>query len=381
MDLAAVSPPETRQLVLVAGASSSRVCGVRDHAQSLSGGLAEVGVDPVVEWGDFSSQPAAAEVDAWLRRVEVRAQRERPDVILFHYSVFTFAWRGIPVHVPAVTRRLARLGLPVVILLHEYAYPWGRSGWRGAVWAITQRLALWLVVSRAAALIVTTPQRAGWIASRRWLPRRPVAVASVFSNLPPPQPHDTSTRAGIRIGLFGYAHEAVPLPMLLDALVTLRRTIPQVRLLLLGAPGADSALGREVLALARQVGLENALEFTGVLPAQDLSEALATCDVLLFADSDGPSSRKTTLAASLASGRPVVALDGPNTWQDLVRDQAIALVRPTASALAETVARLLVDRSAADALGIRGREFAEQYMSVEKAASVVLSVVRAVAAT
>lgn len=380
MDLAAVNPPEIKPLVLVAGASSGEVCGVRDHAQILSGGLAEVGFDPVVEWGDFSSQPAAAEVDAWLRRVEARVQREHPDVILFHYSVFTLAWRGIPVHALTVTHRLAHLGLPVVMLLHEYAYPWRRRGWRGVAWAISQRLALWFVVSRAAALIVTTPQRAEWIASRRWLPRRPVAVAPVFSNLPPAQLLHTSTRAGIRLGLFGYGHEAVPLPMLLDALSALRQTTPEARLLLLGAPGPDSASGRHVLALARQRGLADVLDFTGVLPAQDLSDSLAACDVLLFTDTDGPSSRKTTLAASLASGRPVVALDGPNTWRDLVRGQAIELVRPTATALAETVGQLLADRSAADALGGRGRAFVDRNMSVDRAAAIVLSVVREVVA-
>lgn len=376
------TPPVPRMTlrVLVVGASTSRVCGVRDHAQILSGGLAEVGFDPVVEWGDFSSQPAAAEVDAWLRRVEARVQRERPDIILFHYSVFTLAWRGIPVHALTVTHRLAHLGLPVVILLHEYAYPWGRSGWRGVAWATTQRLALWLVVSRAAALIVTTPQRAEWTASRRWLPRRPVAVAPVFSNLPPAQPLHTSTRAGIRVGLFGYGHEAVPLPMLLDALSALRQTTPEARLLLLGAPGPDSASGRHVLALARQRGLADVLDFTGVLSAQDLSDALASCDILLFVDSDGPSSRKGTLAASLASGRPVVALDGPNTWRDLVRGQAIALVQPTGPALAVEVARLLADPSAADALGSRGRAFADRNMSVGRAAAAVLSVVSEIVA-
>ncbi|MHB8185470.1 MAG: glycosyltransferase family 4 protein [Dermatophilaceae bacterium] len=365
--------------MLVAGASSGDVCGVRDHAQILAGGLAEAGFDPIVEWGDLSSQAAPAEVDAWLRRVAARAQQERPDVILFHYSVFTFAWRGIPVHAVTVAHRLSGLGPPVVTLLHEYAYPW-RRGWRGISWAVTQRLVLWSVVSRSAALIVTTPQRADWIASRRWLPHRRVVVAPVFSNLPPARPRHTSTRTRTLVGLFGYGHEAVALTTLLDALSALRQTTPEVRLLLLGAPGADSASGRHVLALARQVGLEDALDFTGVLPAQDLSDALAACDVLLFADTDGPSSRKTTLAASLASGRPIVALDGPNTWQDLVRNQAIALVRPTAPALAEAIRRLLVDRSAADALGSRGHAFAEAHMSLDRTATVVLNAVREVAA-
>ena len=381
MDPAPVHSPVTKPQVLVACVSSGEVCGVRDHAALLSDGLTTAGFYPVVEWGTWSSQPTRADVDAWLRRVGAQVDQERPDVILLHYSVFTLAWRGVPVHAVTVTGALRGLGPPVVILLHEFAYPWGRSGWRGIVWAAAQRLALWFVVSRSAALIVTTPDRAEWIASRRWLPRRPVAMAPVFSNLPPAQSPHPATRAGTLIGLFGYGHESVPLPLLLDALSALRQTMPRMRLLLLGAPGADSATGRLMLSLARRRGVEDALEFTGVLPAQDLSNALADCDVLLFADLDGPSSRKTTLAASLASGRPVVALDGPNTWHDLLRDEAVALVCPTASALAEEIGRLLADHSAADALGARGREFAARHMSVEEAASVVLRVVRDVVAT
>jgi hypothetical protein len=37
--------------------------------------------------------------------------------------------------------------------------------------------------------------------------------------------------------------------------------------------------------------MQERLSFTGVLPAQSLSNALAACDVLLFTDSAGPSPR------------------------------------------------------------------------------------------
>ena len=89
-------------------------------------------------------------------------------------------------------------------------------------------------------------------------------------------------------------------------------------------------------------------------------------------------SRKTTLAASLASGRPVVALDGPNTWDDLVRERAIALAEPNSLALAETVRKLLADLSATNALGNRGRVFADRHMSRDQAATIVLAALREV---
>jgi glycosyltransferase involved in cell wall biosynthesis len=371
---------ESRMSVLVIGVSEGSICGVRDHGRHLSVALQGRDVDVTTAWWErqagSSLQSTIRDARLWFRELRHAAMVVKPSAILVHYSVFAFSYRGLPIFPVQVFGILGQTKTPIVTFLHEYAYPWRRYRWQCVIWAVTQRLVLWFVVARSSALIVTTPQRADWISSRRWLPRRRVAVAPVFSNLPPERPHHKSTPIGPRIGLFGYGHEAVALQTLLDALLTLRQTTPEARLLLLGAPGADSPSGRHVRALARQCGLEDALDFTGVLPAQDLSDALADCNVLLFADTDGPSSRKTTLAASLASGRPLVALDGPNAWDDLVRDRAIALVGPTSPTLAETVSELLAHIRTADALGGRGRAFADRNMSLDRTATVVLSALR-----
>ncbi len=119
------------------------------------------------------------------------------------------------------------------------------------------------------------------------------------------------------------------------------------------------------------VGSTGALSFAGPLPAQELSDALAACDVLLFADTAGPSSRKGTLAGSLASGRPLIATDGPRRWSALARAEAAHVVEPSAPALADAVAALLADKGAREALGARGRAFAEQSMGVARSAQVV----------
>ena len=143
------------------------------------------------------------------------------------------------------------------------------------------------------------------------------------------------------------------------------------------APGA-ARLARQRLALAdvwladaRERGIEGALSFSGVLPAQELSNALAACEVLLHAEASGPTSRKGTLAASLASGRPVVALDGPLRWSELIDAEAALVVQPNASALADALAGLLADETAREVLGARGAAFAQRAMSVERTAKTV----------
>ena len=259
----------------------------------------------------------------------------------------------------------------MVTVLHEYVYPWRHGGLRGKVWAITQRALLIDVMRSSAAVLLTTDFRVRWLESRPWLPRRPAAFAPVFSNLPPPAGGPSAERAQPVIGLFGYSYEGAALSLVLDAIVLLAGRGVAPRLALLGAPGRASPVAETWQREARARGIEHALEFSDTLPAQDLSNALAACDLLLFVDAAGPSSRKGTLAASLASGRPVLAIDGPRRWLELVWAEAASIVEPTAPALADAIQELLGDDAAREALGARGRAFAEERMGVARTAEAV----------
>jgi glycosyltransferase involved in cell wall biosynthesis len=122
--------------------------------------------------------------------------------------------------------------------------------------------------------------------------------------------------------------------------------------------------------MAAERGLADALDFTGPLPAQALSDTLARCDVLLFADTVGPTGRKGTLAGELASGRPVVAIDGPLTWRALVEARAARVVAPEAAELAAALGELLGDREERERLGARGRSFYLREMALERTVTV-----------
>jgi glycosyltransferase involved in cell wall biosynthesis len=156
----------------------------------------------------------------------------------------------------------------------------------------------------------------------------------------------------------------------LDALRSLQERGVAAKLMLLGSPGRASAAGESWLQGARTRGLPPP-GFSGFLTAQDLSNALARCDILLSAETAGPTSRKTTLAASLASGSAVVALDGPRRWSTLIRSEAALVVEPTANALADALAGLLEDDARREALGARGRAFAGRAMGVQNNAGIV----------
>ena len=364
--------------------SITPICGVRDHAALQAKALGEQGVACSMHWlqrTDPSLRGGRAQIRAWTRALPGELRADELDAVLLHYSVFSFSHRGLPVFVPGVLAALGRTGLPLVSLLHEFVYPWRRAGVHGAVWAATQRALLIEVMRASSAVVVTMSWRAEWLASRAWLPTRRVVVAPVFSNLPPATaavsehaaPAPAASGPAIRpvVGLFGYAYEGHVVALVIDAMRLLERAGAGAQLLLIGAPGPDSPLARKWLAHAREAGLEHMPELSGVLSPQELSDRLASCDVLLSAEPSGPTSRRTTLAASLASGRPLVALDGRRSWAELVQAQAALVVPATARGLADGLASMLSDADAGARQGERGRAFAARTMTPARNAAVI----------
>jgi len=353
--------------------SSTEVCGVRDHAAGLARALDAEGLECSIHWLDRKETalaPARAEVGRWAQGVGAELERTWPDAVLLHYSVFAFSHRGLPLFGPPALAAARRARAPILTFAHEGAYNWHCHGAREAAWALSQRAVLIEVVRASAALLVTTDDRARWYGSRRWLAKRPTAVAPVFSNLPLAELRG-GVAAPATVGLFGYSHDGSEPALVLDALYSLRADEVPVRLILLGAPGPDSDAGRRWRVAAAERGLAAALEFTGTLPSRQLASALSSCTVLLFADTPGPTSRKTALAAGLASASPVLALDGPRSWPALVEAHAALMVEPRVEELAGRLGELLADDGARAALAARGRSFYDAQMSVEHSARTV----------
>lgn len=360
----------------VVGMSVSGTCGVHAHARRLAGGLGPLGVSCSEHWlvrEERSLRASRCEVRAWARILGDELREERPDVVLLHYSIFAYSHRGMPLFVHPTLSAVRGADVPIVAFMHEFAFPWGLGGVKGAVWALAHRGLLVELAEISGALLVTTDFRLQWLSSRRWLPRRPLALAPVFSNLPPPtplRPH-AELKRGIAIGLFGYSYDAAAIALVLDAIGMLSQQRERIELRLLGAPGPDSELAARWLKAGAARQVDGLLRFIGPLPAQDLSDELAACQLLLFADSAGPSSRKGTLAGSLASGRPLVAADGPRTWRALSEARAALLVARQPRALAEAIDSLLADEGERESLGDRGRAFAEQKMGLLQSAELV----------
>ena len=364
--------------IVQVGSSTTPVCGVRDYAGVLERAFRSGGTDVSTFWCDVDPSagvPASVrQARRWLSRVRREIEKTQPRVIILHYSVFAYGPRGVPVLAPLVARELAATGVPVLGLLHEFAYPFGRRGWRGTVQALSHRAALPTVVRHCDALAVTSERRASWLATRRWLPRRPVVFIPVFSNLPPVEPEVMPEKDSPSIGVFGFGGPAVDVELVASAVAILRARGRRVRLVLIGAPGPNGAAARRWWQALEDRDSLSALRFTGVQAPRELARELAGVDVLVFADRSGPDSRRTTLAAGLALGRAVVAVDGPERWGRAVSERAIIVASPGSQAFAAELERLLDDRSLRESQGARAAEFYGRFMAPEIAVARLLEV-------
>src|SRR2546430_434615 len=169
------------------GISSTRVCGGRDAAEELERAFLAQGADASMLWCNLAGCPAREQkqwVRHWLLEVRRTVREEQVEAVILHYSVFAYGNRGLPIFAPSVARTLSAAAVPVVGFLHEFAYPFGRGGPRGAALALSHRLALFPLVRCCSALVVTTERRAAWMRKRVWLPPRPVGFVPILLDLP-----------------------------------------------------------------------------------------------------------------------------------------------------------------------------------------------------
>lgn len=372
-----------RTRTAVVGASTRPIDGVRDHAVLLADALGQQDTSSSFHWLLRREQSVAgtrSEFRTWTGALVPELRDAHLDVILLHYSVFAYSHRGVPLFVRPTMAALRATETPVITIMHELAYRWVRGGLKGKVWAATQRAALVEVMRSSSAVIVTTDFRAEWLRSRPWLPSRPVAAAPVFSNLPPSGAEPPPDRTVPVVGLFGYTHDRATVSLVLDAVRRLWDRGTPMRLLLLGAPGRSSDVGEMWVQAASSRAVTDALSFSGMLSAEELSDALASTDILLYVDISGPTSRKGTLAASLASARPLIALEGRRQWPQLVAANAAHVVPRAPDALADAIQALLVDREAREALAERGDAFAKETIAVARTADEVRGLLKQIAA-
>lgn len=353
-------------VVATIGVAPPTASGVRDYGRLLEEELKRRGIKVEPHWLESAGDRwgPALRVSAQLVGLGLTVTRRRS--VIWHYSPVVYGYRGLPAIGVVAGILLRARGCRVITVLHELSYTYrpGVDHPRARFKAQVQRLALRLVVAGSHEVVVTTDRR------REALARR-ATVIPVFPTIPVTGPGERAADGDgvLVIGVPGYAGDGVRPDLLLGALPRLG-PLDSVRVVLLGAPGPDSDDGRRWSRLAAEHGVASCVEFTGVLGAAELGRRLAACCVIVLVNEEGPSSRKTTLAAALAHGLPVVSLDGCNRWEKLIEEDSVRVVPCDAAALATALVELRDSAAERGALGARAASFAGRHMSLRRATDV-----------
>ncbi len=129
--------------------------------------------------------------------------------------------------------------------------------------------------------------------------------------------------SGRVIGHFGTYSRAIA-AMLLAIIPRVLTIDSSVMILLIGA---NSEAFRDVLVSANR-GMTERIRATGALPADELSLAISSCDVMMQPYPDGVSSRRTTVMAALNHARAIVTTKGSFTEPLWEQSGAVILVEP-----------------------------------------------------
>lgn len=333
--------------------------------------LAEEDVDG---WHFYRTAAAAGATAGWpllgqlalMRQVEQRlyevAQAVRPNVLHAHSPVLNA--------IPAL-RVGRRLGLPVVYEVRAFwedaAVDHGTTHEGSARYRLTRSLETWALKRADQVTTICEGLRSDIVA--RGVPAERVTVIPNAVDIEAFDPGGTPDDAlKAELGLAGctvvgfigsfYAYEG--LDLLLEALPRIVRTLPDVRLLLVGGGPQEQALREQ----AARLGLESSVVFTGRVPHAEVQRYYDLIDVLAY---PRHSMRLTELVTPLkpleamAQGRLLVASD-VGGHRELIRDGETGMLFRAGSAdsLAETIVQLLAKREYWPELRLAGRRFVEQ---------------------
>jgi glycosyltransferase involved in cell wall biosynthesis len=148
--------------------------------------------------------------------------------------------------------------------------------------------------------------------------------------------------------------------LLLDAAVVLARRLPRAGVVLVGGePEQVEALRADLPAR----GLEGRVVAVGKRPPAEMAEWMALASVLISPRCEGENT-PLKIYTYMRSGVPIVAT-ALATHTQVLDDATAVLCEPSADALAEAIARLIVEPERAAALAARARAVAEREYSAD----------------
>jgi glycosyltransferase involved in cell wall biosynthesis len=382
--------------------------GVSDHSFHLVAALAEQGdlIDvwcppaPATDDAEPARAPEIAGVTVHvlpshfgpraisLLRRELRALP--PDTrVLVQWVPTAFGMRMM--NLPLALMLLRIPGRRLELYVHETGWEIGRETARRALAGVVHRVMTYCAARSARRVYVTIPawrERLSLLGMRALADDDEATWIPVPSNVP--DRADASRVAQLRralllrarqqrvlvghFGTFGRFHQA-----LMPHVVTRILDEAGDRSFLLVGRGGEAL--RDFIA-AERPELATRVIATGGLPAEEVAAHLAACDLLVQPYEDGASTRRGSLMAGLALGRPTVANRGRSTEELWSAERAIHLTDSHAPhALAGGVTKLLADAVLRERLAENARRLHAERFALTHAVAALCAEPSAVGAT
>ncbi|GCE24731.1 glycoside hydrolase [Dictyobacter alpinus] len=223
-----------------------------------------------------------------------------------------------------------------------------------------------LIVRKAHGVIAICPDIEG--TARSMTEKTPIHMienSAVDENLPAPtQEEILQARQELELGsgpvllYTGTMESYQGIDLLIHSIPAVYKAFPDVNYILVGGQTAQI---ERLHAMAKELGIQDAVRFIGQRPLDEMPKYMALADILLSPRSKGTNT-PLKLYTYLHSGKPILATEIYSQTQVLSSETAL-LVPPTADGLAEGAITLLRDPEWAKALGENGRLFAEEHYS------------------
>ena len=351
--------------------------GVSDHTRQLAAALAADG-DTVDVW--CPPAPEDAEPAPDIEGVTVHVLPSRfglgaiavlrrtlralpPDTrVLVQWVPTAFGWRMM--NLPFALMLYSLRGRRLDLYIHEVGWEvWRETARRGSA-GVVHHFMTWLVARSARRVYVTIPS---WrwhlrLFGRYALPKDEDALwIPVPSNVP--DHADAARVAELRrsllsaprqrvvvghFGTYGRYHMAL-MPHIVARLLD---EAADRTMLLVGRGGG----ALRDFVVAERPELAPRIVATGGISPEEVAAHLAACDVLVQPYEDGASTRRTSLMAGVALGRPTIVNRGRSTEDVWAEQRAVHLIdSPAPHAFAVAVTKLLADAALRDRLSESAR--------------------------
>ena len=173
-----------------------------------------------------------------------------------------------------------------------------------------------------------------------------------------------------------FAGRLVPykgLQYLLDAIKKVSRRRPDIFLCIAG----DGILRKELVALAKNLGISNSVKFLGKVPTKRLLDLYDKCDIFILPSIFRSEAFGLAQLQAMSFGKPVISTDIPGSGVPFVNKNGETglVVKPRNSlALSEVIIYLLDNQNIRKTFGVNARKRATKFFSKKTIVNQILSI-------